>query len=144
PTHELGTLGVACSRGPMGPSATDQGAAAPKPPRPVPGAHQRGLGRTSSHPPCFHPGAETTNQTSNFTSDRDQDVESFAVTKESTMNGIMHLGNKGWSLAGMGALLGFAMSAQGCEDGLGDLAEQCGLTCPAEGILEGNASISGI
>jgi hypothetical protein len=26
----------------------------------------------------------------------------------------------------------------------GELAEQCGLTCPAEGILEGNASISGV
>lgn len=35
---------------------------------------------------------------------------------------------------------------QGCDDGspLGNLAEQCGLVCPAEGIIDGNASISGL
>ncbi len=38
---------------------------------------------------------------------------------------------------------GFAAVAQGCDE-LGDLAEQCGLECPAEGILDGNAQISGI
>jgi hypothetical protein len=35
-----------------------------------------------------------------------------------------------------------------CDDGdnglIGDLAEQCGLTCPTKGVAEGNASISGI
>lgn len=50
------------------------------------------------------------------------------------------------------ALVPMAMAAvvapiagAGCgEDSvLGDLAAQCGLVCPAEGILEGNASISG-
>jgi len=42
--------------------------------------------------------------------------------------------------------LGLAMPFTGCgEDGLvGDLAEQCGLVCAAEGVIEGNASISGI
>ncbi|MEJ7734404.1 MAG: hypothetical protein WKG00_35055 [Polyangiaceae bacterium] len=42
--------------------------------------------------------------------------------------------------------LGLAMPFTGCgEDGLvGDLAEQCGLVCAAEGVVEGNASISGI
>lgn len=29
-------------------------------------------------------------------------------------------------------------------DGIGDLAEECGLTCPQQGILQGNAQISGI
>ncbi len=51
------------------------------------------------------------------------------------------------SVAGMGMLCGFAMaSVQGCDDGgpLGDLAEQCGLVCPDEGVAQGNASISGI
>jgi len=35
---------------------------------------------------------------------------------------------------------------QGCDDSgpLGNLAEQCGLVCPVEGIVEGNASISGL
>lgn len=33
----------------------------------------------------------------------------------------------------------------GCDGGpLDDLAEQCGLACPAEGILDGNAAISGV
>ena len=43
------------------------------------------------------------------------------------------------------ALLGVGIFAtSGCsEDALGDLASQCGLTCEAKGILEGNASISG-
>jgi hypothetical protein len=35
--------------------------------------------------------------------------------------------------------------AQGCDDGpIGNLAEQCGLVCPVEGLVEGNASISGV
>ncbi len=37
-----------------------------------------------------------------------------------------------------------AGTACGDDGPLGGLAEQCGLTCPAKGILEGNASISGI
>jgi len=43
-------------------------------------------------------------------------------------------------------VIGAAMlPGAGCDDSpLGDLAEQCGLTCPAEGIVDGNASISGI
>lgn len=39
------------------------------------------------------------------------------------------------------------IAATGCGDSggpLGNLAEQCGLTCPAEGVAEGNASISGV
>ena len=54
----------------------------------------------------------------------------------------MHTGNsKFFGLMASGILLGMgATSLQGC----GDLAEQCGLTCPSKGILEGNASISGI
>lgn len=33
---------------------------------------------------------------------------------------------------------------QGCDDGpVGNIAEQCGLVCPVEGLIEGNASISG-
>lgn len=44
-----------------------------------------------------------------------------------------------------GLLSGLAIAAPGCDDGpLGDLAEQCGLVCPDDGIAEGNASISGI
>jgi hypothetical protein len=45
-----------------------------------------------------------------------------------------------------GLVAGMAMTAvQGCDDGaLGNLAEQCGLVCAAEGIVEGNASISGV
>lgn len=47
------------------------------------------------------------------------------------------------------AFLGFSTAMAGCgEDALGDgplgdLAAQCGLTCSAKGIVEGNASISG-
>jgi hypothetical protein len=45
------------------------------------------------------------------------------------------------SVAAMGLLCGFAVaSVQGCDQA----AEQCGLTCSAEGIVEGNASISGV
>lgn len=48
------------------------------------------------------------------------------------------------SLVAVGFLSGLAsVSVTGC-DKVEDLAEQCDLTCPAEGILEGNASISGI
>lgn len=45
-----------------------------------------------------------------------------------------------------GLVAGMAMTAvQGCDDGaLGNLAEQCGLVCAAEGVADGNASISGI
>jgi len=43
-----------------------------------------------------------------------------------------------------GLLSGLLVAAPGCDDALGDLAEQCGLVCPAEGIAEGNASISGV
>ncbi len=42
-------------------------------------------------------------------------------------------------LLGAAALLTFATS---CEDNA--IAEQCGLTCPVDGVLEGNASISGL
>lgn len=52
------------------------------------------------------------------------------------------------SILSAGLLVGFTGAAlQGCDDGpLGDLAEQCGLACPAdgEGIVAGNASISGV
>lgn len=47
------------------------------------------------------------------------------------------------------AFLGLSTAMAGCgEDALGDgplgnIAEQCGLTCSAKGIVEGNASISG-
>ena len=53
----------------------------------------------------------------------------------------MHLfKNPALGFASLGLFTGFTMAAsQGC-----DIAEQCGLTCSAEGILEGNASISGI
>jgi hypothetical protein len=45
-----------------------------------------------------------------------------------------------------GLLSGLAIAAPGCDGGgpLGDLAEQCGLVCPTDGVVEGNASISGI
>jgi len=46
-----------------------------------------------------------------------------------------------------GLVAGMAVTAvQGCDEGgpLGNLAEQCGLVCAAEGIAEGNASISGV
>ncbi len=45
----------------------------------------------------------------------------------------------GLMVSGLALGLG-ATALQGCDD----LAEQCGLTCPDKGILEGNASISGI
>lgn len=48
---------------------------------------------------------------------------------------------KFYGLMATGLALGFGATAlQGCDD----LAEQCGLTCPEKGILQGNASISGI
>lgn len=53
------------------------------------------------------------------------------------------VGSRWVGLAGLGLLCGVAMgSVQGCDPG--DLAKQCGLVCPDEGILEGNASISGV
>jgi hypothetical protein len=45
------------------------------------------------------------------------------------------------------AALAAPLAGASCDqvaEAAGDLAEQCGLTCPAEGILQGNASISGI
>lgn len=43
------------------------------------------------------------------------------------------------------AALAAPLAGAACEDSpLGDLAEQCGLTCNAKGVLEGNATISGI
>lgn len=55
---------------------------------------------------------------------------------------------KNWRLAAMPLVLGaVALPAMtsGCEDSpLGDLAAQCGLVCPEAGVLEGNASISGL
>ena len=55
----------------------------------------------------------------------------------------MHLfRNQAFGLASLGLITGFTMSAmQGCDEVAGDLIEQCGLGCPDEGILEGNASI---
>lgn len=52
---------------------------------------------------------------------------------------------KSFGLIAGGMAAGLTVTAlQGCDDGLGNIAEQCGLTCAAEGILEGNASISGV
>ncbi|RMG98553.1 MAG: hypothetical protein D6705_05615, partial [Deltaproteobacteria bacterium] len=52
------------------------------------------------------------------------------------------------SLASLGLVAGFSTATvQGCDDDggvVGNLREQCGLVCPDEGILEGNASISGV
>ena len=61
-------------------------------------------------------------------------------------NDKIFFGQKLASVLGMGMLCGFAVaSVQGCDDGpLGDLAEQCGLVCSTEGVIEGNASISGV
>ena len=42
-----------------------------------------------------------------------------------------------------GLISGLAIAAPGCDDALGDIAEQCGLTCEGT-LLEGNASISGV
>ena len=51
-------------------------------------------------------------------------------------------------LISSGLVAGMAMTAvQGCDDGggpLGDIAAQCGLVCAAEGVADGNASISGV
>lgn len=57
--------------------------------------------------------------------------------------------NNGFRFAALGLVGGFSMATlQGCDPDdsgpLGDIAEQCGLVCPDEGILEGNASISGV
>lgn len=46
-------------------------------------------------------------------------------------------------LMSCGLLAGMVVSMQGC-DGLGNLAEQCGLVCPDTGIVDGNAAISGV
>lgn len=49
--------------------------------------------------------------------------------------------------AGLLLLVAGAFSTQACDgkdSPLGDVAEQCGLTCDAKGVAEGNASISGI
>ena len=48
-----------------------------------------------------------------------------------------------FGLVAGGLVAGLSIVAvQGCDPG--DLAAQCGLVCAAEGIVEGNASISGI
>jgi hypothetical protein len=50
----------------------------------------------------------------------------------------------GMMVSGLALGLG-ATAMQGCDDGaLGDLAAQCGLVCQEKGVLEGNASISGV
>lgn len=53
-----------------------------------------------------------------------------------------------WRLAGMIFAAGMtAVTIPGCDDEnspLGDVAEQCGLTCPVDGIAKGNFSISGV
>lgn len=49
--------------------------------------------------------------------------------------------NRIFALAGLGLLVGVSLSTlQGCEEGI----PGCDLSCPAEGVLEGNASISGV
>lgn len=63
----------------------------------------------------------------------------------------MHLGHRLGSLAGI-VLMAAALTTSCGEEGpvgegggpLGDIATQCGLTCATEGVLQGNASISGI
>ncbi len=55
--------------------------------------------------------------------------------------------NQAFGLATLGLLTGFSMAAvQGCDEAAGNIAEQCGLdiNCTGDGILEGNASISGV
>lgn len=54
-------------------------------------------------------------------------------------------------VCGIAGLASLAVASCGGEGGGGpldeltrDLARQCGLTCPAEGVLEGNAAISGV
>ena len=56
---------------------------------------------------------------------------------------------KWWRLSVPVTLVGLVLpvATQGCdkiEDVGGDLAAQCGLVCPAEGLIEGKANISGI
>lgn len=49
-----------------------------------------------------------------------------------------------FALAGLGLLVGTSLTAlQGCE-GDNPLTDVCDLSCPDEGVLEGNASITGI
>lgn len=58
----------------------------------------------------------------------------------------MRLPKSTFSILGLGLLAGASMGTlQGCDDGpLGNLAEKCGLTCPTDGIIEGNFAISGV
>jgi hypothetical protein len=50
--------------------------------------------------------------------------------------------NRIFAIAGLGLLVGASLSTlQGCDDGG---IPGCDLSCPAEGVLEGNASISGV
>jgi hypothetical protein len=52
-----------------------------------------------------------------------------------------------YRIAGLVLAVAGAFSTQACDakdSPVGDLAKQCGLTCSEKGILEGNASISGI
>jgi hypothetical protein len=56
---------------------------------------------------------------------------------------------KWWRLSVPVTLVGLVLpvATQGCdklEEAGGDLAAQCGLVCPAEGLIEGKANISGI
>ena len=46
--------------------------------------------------------------------------------------------------AAFGAALTLAPGCENVPDGVDELGEACGLTCPAEGLLDGNASISGL
>jgi hypothetical protein len=49
--------------------------------------------------------------------------------------------NRLFALAGLGLLAGFSLTTlQGCDQ----VADVCDLSCPDEGVLEGNASITGI
>jgi hypothetical protein len=52
-----------------------------------------------------------------------------------------------WRIAGMifaGSLTMATIPGCGEDSPLGDIAKECGLVCPEEGIAEGNASISGV
>jgi hypothetical protein len=58
----------------------------------------------------------------------------------------MFLSRNSLSVLGFGLIGGLSMATiQGCDDGpLGNLLEQCGLTCNDSAFIEGKASISGI
>jgi hypothetical protein len=51
--------------------------------------------------------------------------------------------NRLFALTGLGLLAGFSLTTlQGCEDS--PIADVCDLSCPDEGVIDGNASITGI